>query len=177
MLRAVPDHPKFAGLKARLGKGKGETAGYLETTWHFTGRFTPRGNIGKYTDAQIEGWIEWPGEPGELIDALVAERWLDRDPVYRLIVHDWHIHADKATKLALSRAKQDFVRPTRDLGPTTSGHHTNTVRTEGSLPAPEPAPEPAPVPEPAPSQHAESLAETPLARSLACLSAYRSGDP
>src|ERR1700676_33196 len=40
-LRAVPDHPKFAALKAALGTPKGATLGWLEALWHFTGRFTP----------------------------------------------------------------------------------------------------------------------------------------
>ncbi len=49
-LRAVPDHPKFADLMARLGRPKYVALGCLEAVWHFTGRFTPQGNIGKYTD-------------------------------------------------------------------------------------------------------------------------------
>ncbi len=53
-LRAVPDHPKFADLKARLGRPKYVALGCLETIWHFTGRFTPQGNLGKYTDQAIE---------------------------------------------------------------------------------------------------------------------------
>lgn len=45
-LRAVPDHPKFAELKAILGQPKGPVAGWLEMMWHFTGRFTPKGTLG-----------------------------------------------------------------------------------------------------------------------------------
>ncbi len=51
--RAVPDHPKFAHLKGLLRMPKGATLGYLECIWHFAGRFTPQGNIGKYDDAQL----------------------------------------------------------------------------------------------------------------------------
>lgn len=111
-LRAVPDHPKFADLKAILKQPKGSTMGWLETMWHFTGRFTPRGNIGKYTDAQIEAWLEWDGIPGELMAAFVKAKWIDVDPEHRLLVHDWPQHADKATKNALNRANQPFCTPT-----------------------------------------------------------------
>lgn len=88
-LRAVPDHPKFADLKARLQAGRAVTLGYLEATWHFCGRFTPQGNIGKYTDSQIEAWLEWDGEPGALIRAMVDSGWLQNDPVHRLFAPNW----------------------------------------------------------------------------------------
>jgi hypothetical protein len=145
-LRAVPDHPKFAALKARLSMNRAETMGYLECMWHFCGRFTPQGNIGKYTDSQIESWIEWRGEPGALISAFIAEKWIDQDTNYRLVVHDWHLHADKATKNALVRTKKIFVE-------TSYVPHTDAVRTvsqEVDTPyrLPEAEPVPVPVPEP-----------------------------
>ena len=56
-LRAVPDHPKFAGLKARLSLNKAETMGYLE--WLALLRTVhAAGDIGKQSDAQIESWVE-----------------------------------------------------------------------------------------------------------------------
>jgi|GEM_PF-2324998 hypothetical protein len=102
-LRAVSDHPKFADLKARLGRPKYAALGCLEAIWHFTGRFTPQGNIGKYTDHAIEAWVEWDGEPGALIAALVDARWLDTDPTHRLIVHDWNEYADSMVHTDLAR--------------------------------------------------------------------------
>lgn len=111
-LRAVPDHPKFAHLKSLLRMPKGAALGYLECVWHFAGRFTPQGNIGKYADTAIEAWVEWDGEPGYLIEALVESRWIDRDDFFRLLVHDWSSHADKATKQALTRANLKFCVPT-----------------------------------------------------------------
>lgn len=139
-LRAVPDHPKFAHLKSLLKMTKGATLGYLECVWHFAGRFTPQGNIGKYTDTAIEAWVEWDGEPGALIDALVESRWIDRDDAARLLVHDWSTHADKATKQALTRANLGFCVPTVH----TPGAHNTVLRT---LPVPVPVPESVPVPE------------------------------
>ena len=71
-LRAVPDHPKVAHLKALFAMPKGATLGYLECIWHFTGRFTPQSNLGKDDDSAIEAWAEWPGTPGAMIAALVT---------------------------------------------------------------------------------------------------------
>lgn len=156
-LRAVPDHPKFAELKRLLDAPKHVALGALEAIWHFAGRFTPQGNIGKYPDSTIEAWVEWSGEPGALIEALVSSHWLDRDSIHRILVHDWPQHADKATKQALTRAKQEFCTPTpptvRELKAQIE-HGVHTVGTQNSvlsaLPVPVPVPEPVPVPVPEP---------------------------
>src|ERR1700675_441681 len=144
-LRAVPDHPKFTHLKGTLGQPKGAVLGWLEAIWHFTGRFTPQGNIGKYADDEIEAWVEWNGDPGALINGLVHAGWVDTDPVYRLLVHDWAQHADNATKLALKRSKKEFCLHTVS---TLSLQGGDAVQQTGTLLGlPEPVPEPVPVPE------------------------------
>lgn len=143
-LRAVPDHPKFAELKAILHQPKGAVLGWLEAVWHFTGRFTPQGNIGKYSDTAIESWVEWDGIPGALIASLLQAGWIDVDPVHRLLVHDWDAHADKATKNALGRAKLPFCTP----GVRTEMHGVRTAEQESGTVSRLPVPVPEPVPEP-----------------------------
>ena len=108
-LRAVPEHPKFAALKSILKQPKGVVLGWLETMWHFTGRFTPQGNIGKYPDSVIEAWVEWDGIPGDLMSALVQSRWIDPSPADRLIVHDWSQHADESVQTDLARKQLLFA--------------------------------------------------------------------
>jgi hypothetical protein len=144
-LRAVPDHPKFADLKARLGRPKYVALGCLEAIWHFTGRFTPQGNLGKYTDQAIEAWVEWDGQPGALITALIGAGWLDADPVHRLLVHDWGQHADKATKNALNRAHIGFCTDPVRTPSVQSTDEKPELSTVSRLP--EPVPVPVPVPE------------------------------
>lgn len=148
-LRAVDDHPKLSRLKSLLKCGRGEALGYLEATWHFAGRYTPQGNIGKYSDEEIEAWIEWAGEPGKLIQALLTAGWLDKSVSHRLIVHHWHDHADDATKLALKRKSLDFVTNVPDYVPTVSGQDSDAVddiSIESGLPGAGPVPEPVPEP-------------------------------
>jgi hypothetical protein len=151
-LRAVPEHPKFAQFKAILKQPKSQVIGWLEMMWHFTGRFTPKGDIGKYTDVQIEAWLEWNGEPGALVDAFVQSRWIDRDSVYRLLVHDWAHHADKATKNALKRAGEDFCTPIVRTDFQKEAKNGSAYRLPVPVPEPVPEPEPGagPVPEPGP---------------------------
>lgn len=141
-LRAVPDHPKFAELMASLALPKFAVLGILEAIWHFTGRFTPQGDIGKYSDAAIETWVGWNGAPGQLIESLIKCRWVDADPVHRLLIHDWNEHADKATKNALNRSKRSFCTPavrTDRVNHTDKNPESSTVY---RLPEPEPVPEP-----------------------------------
>lgn len=134
-LRAVIEHPKFARLKSLLKCNRFVALGVLEGLWHFCGRYTPQGNIGKYSDAEIEAWIEWDGEEGALIAALTKARWIDADSTHRLLVHDWHLHADAATKLSLKRSGLSFV-----ILPL-SEHCCDTVATPLGLPVPEPEPD------------------------------------
>ena len=148
-LRAVPDHPKFARLKRILGFGKGRCLGYLEGVWHFAGRFAPHGDIGKYADADIESWVEWEGESSVLINALIDAGWIDRCEQHRLVVHDWHQHADNATKLAVKRSKRDFVSTVSAMS-RQCGDTVEETPTPLRLPEPEPVPEPVPEPEPEP---------------------------
>jgi hypothetical protein len=144
--RTVLDHPKFMALKADLRQPKGPVLGWLEALWHFCAKFTPQGNLGKYTNAAIEAWVEWDGEPGELINALLRCGWLDNSAVHRLVVHDWHEHADEAVKKALKRAKLWFVDAATGQCLDTGGGNGKTP--SARLPAlPEPEPRQAP-PEP-----------------------------
>ncbi len=149
-LRAVIDHVKFNRLKALLGCNRATALGYLECLWHFTGRFAPQGNIGRYSDEEFEAWAEWTGEDGALVAALVKSKWVDVHPSCRLLVHDWHIHADDATKLALKRKNLNFILPISDTNATLTGQCPDSVPTVSGLPVPEPEPEPVPEPVPEP---------------------------
>jgi hypothetical protein len=157
-LRAVADHPKLSNLKAILGCGRYQALGALEALWHFTGRFTPQGNIGKYPDSAIEAWVEWDGAPGELISAFTQSGWIDRDSTHRLLVHDWEQHADKATKQSLNRSKLAFCVPTV---------HTGRIQSSVLSPLPEPEPVPVPVPAPETRSTAAEVAADPFPETTA----------
>jgi len=155
MKRGTPDHPKTLALMRRLACSRFEAIGILETLWHWTARFAPRGDIGRWSDMEIEAGLGWSSAPGSpmLITALVECRWLDQDHTHRLIVHDWAQHADEATKKSLSRAGLQFVAPTADIVQTPSDPQADNggqrlpavakpslARALPSLAAPEPLP-------------------------------------
>ena len=116
MKRGTIEHPKTAELTARLGIPKYAVVGLLESLFHVTARVAPRGDIGRYSNRAIALSIGWDGDPDELIESMRVSGWLDEHTDSRLIVHDWHEHADDATKKRLARARQDFVRTTADNG-------------------------------------------------------------
>lgn len=152
--RSLIGHPKFDRLQMRLGLARYEAVGILETLWHMAGRFAPQGDIGKYDDEEIEAWIGWAGEPGALVAALIACRFIDRSDQHRLVVHDWHDHVDNTTKTALRRnglatvsnemGKSEPKSQTCFNSVATDLRSTSTVLTP---PEPEPEPEPTYMPE------------------------------
>lgn len=180
-LRAVPEHPKFAALKASLGLTKFQTLGLLEALWHFTGRFSPRGNVGRFTDLQIEAWLEWNGDPGKALEGLVSSGWLDRDEEHRLVVHDWSHNADEMVHTELARKCLTFADGTVPSARRLNQHErdrfkeafSQTVCSKSASPAgklngaaaivtkPEPEPAPEPVPEPAKSRGGLPILQVP----------------
>lgn len=109
MKRGGPEHPKVRALAERLNIHRMHAVGMLEVLWHATARHHPQGNIGKWPDTFIATAVEWEGDPTALVNALVDCGLFDRHPEHRLLVHDWHEHADDSTKKALTRSGRPFL--------------------------------------------------------------------
>ena len=94
-------------LAALLGVKKHAAVGIMEMLWHFAARYSPCGNIGKYSNEAIAAALEWEiTDADALISALVKCRWLDamENPDVRLYVHDWHVHGqDSSDKFLLQK--------------------------------------------------------------------------
>jgi hypothetical protein len=107
--RGTPDHPKTGGLAAALGIRKYAAVGLLEMLWHWTSRYAPQGDIGRHSDGVISHALHWDGDPSALIAALTDNGWLDRHDRHRLLVHDWHDHAEDSVKKHLARSGKPFL--------------------------------------------------------------------
>lgn len=105
MKRGTIDHPKLLNLCALLNLRRYEAVGLLESIWHFTAKFVPQGDIGKYSNNAIAKAIDWNKSPDRLIEALCETGWLDQDASHRLLVHDWSDHMDQTTKRVLVNRK------------------------------------------------------------------------
>ena len=95
MKREAIGHTKMKRLCRRLDIPLWQAVGLLETLWGLTAREAPRGDIGKLSDEDIALAIDYRGAESKLIEALIGSGWLDRDPVERLVIHDWADHADR----------------------------------------------------------------------------------
>ena len=109
MKRGGPQHPKTQRLALALDLPIYAAVGLLEMLWHFTAQYAPAGDLGKFSDQEIETHLRWQGPPSSLVPALVAARLVDPHPTHRLVVHDWHDHADQAVQRVLSRRGESFV--------------------------------------------------------------------
>lgn len=124
--------------------------GVLECLWHLAARETPRGDIGRLSNEDIALGIEWAGDPNVLVNALVSCGWIDKSKKYRLLIHDWHDHADEAAKVYLKRKHLTFATTesqhvaTTPKNVATESEHVATCRDLSRPPMPLPMPLPMP---------------------------------
>jgi hypothetical protein len=150
MKRGTTGHPKTIELAKLLGVARWGAVGILESLWHFTAMYSPRGDIGQHAPDVIATSIGWEGDPDALMKALVDARWVDACDEHGLHVHDWPGHADQAVHrcpaVAGTKAEQKergFVAPgwsTCYVACKNKLERSRTERVRSRLP--EPLPEP-----------------------------------
>lgn len=153
--REAVGHTKMKKLCRLLDIPVYQGIGILEGIWHLTAREAQRGDIGKLSNEDIALGIDYRGDEEKLISALVKCEWLDEHPQFRLVVHDWHEHADDAVKKRIARSGSGFCQPTADNSrdrqiSADDGRQRQPPAELGSLPVPVPVPDPVPVPAPLP---------------------------
>lgn len=117
MKRQALDHTKMDLLMRKLSLPRWGCVGILESIWHLTAREAPRGDIGRLSNERIAIGIDWRGaknrpfeqEADRLVSALEEAGWIEASDEYRLVVHDWHEHADDSVRKMLSRNGRGFV--------------------------------------------------------------------
>jgi hypothetical protein len=103
MKRGTTEHPKMMMLASVLGIQKWGAVGLMESVWHFTAKYAPQGDIGKYSDEMIAAGIGWNEDPKRLIQALIDCQWAEMSGQGRLLIHDWSEHSDDYADKYLSR--------------------------------------------------------------------------
>jgi len=132
-------HPKLLALAKALNMRPYEALGLLEALLDWTFQYAVRGDIGRFSDAEIAAGIGYAGTPSRLVDALVVTRWLDACAQARLVVHDLAEHAPWSWRRSLQRRNVDFAVAVTPVAPESGG--TKEDRVGGPVP---PAPTPAP---------------------------------
>ena len=151
MKRGIAEHPKTKRLARRLAIPIPYAVGLVEMLCNqWAPRVAIQGDIGKWPDEDIADGLGFPGDPAALIEALVGAGWVDRHPVHRLVIHDWHEHADTGVRNRLKKAGLPFVsgvshvepeshpgvthvEPASDAGSPGTGTGTGTGTGKGSV--------------------------------------------
>jgi hypothetical protein len=126
---------KFKALQRLLNAPLCHAVGYLETLWIFAQLQARDGDLTKYSALEIAGWVEYPGDPDEFIEALVKTRWLDRVGD-RLMIHDWDEHKPNWLKGVGSRS----TGPGSGPGPEPGYRPSSAPGSEPTPPPPKPKP-------------------------------------
>jgi len=109
MKQGVENTMKFKKLKRRLRLPYWQVVGLLESVWKLGLTSAQAGDIGRYSNEDIAAAIEYEGDPDELIAVLVDCEWLDNDPEFRLIIHDWSDHIPTYLKGNFKGRKKEFA--------------------------------------------------------------------
>lgn len=109
MKNDTPQHPKILDLARTLDINQAWAVGIMEMLWHWAADYVQQGDIGKYANQHIAKAVAWPGDPNQLIDALIHCRWLDESEEHRLIIHDWSHHCDRGVNSWLATRRLSFA--------------------------------------------------------------------
>lgn len=153
MKRGTIEHPKMIMLASKLSCPRYAAVGIMECLWHFTSRYAPQGDVGKYSDQVIADSVGFQNDPKILISALIECKFLQIEKTHRLIIHDWSHHADDAVNKYLKRRKLRFadgLKPFAKVG-TKARHRRDDVTNESRPIYDQPEPLPLPTPEPLPT--------------------------
>lgn len=129
------DHPKTLDFAARLDVSRPTAIGHLELLWAFTGKQSAQGNIGKWPDGAIARACDWMGPPEAFINALVDSGFLDRDPGFRLTVHDWSHHAPSWVRAKLKKVGLEFVEISASSEPSSESTREPTIESSSDPPS------------------------------------------
>jgi hypothetical protein len=84
-------HPKFRRLQRELGLPSYAVVGLLESLWMLAAQFAEDGDLSRFSNLEIADYAGWEGDEKQLVEALIACRWLDRND-QTLSIHDWEDH-------------------------------------------------------------------------------------
>lgn len=110
----TPELLKFKRLQRRLKVSTPTLCGHLELLWISTSKNAPEGDIGRFSNEEIAIGCYWEEDPDEFVNALIECGWLDVDPEYRLLVHDWAEHSPTWVRGTLKRHGRSFRTPTSE---------------------------------------------------------------
>ena len=116
MKMAATRSPKFRRLMRVTGMNRATAAGTLELLWLFAMEQAPAGDVGRWSDDDLEAELDWQGQAGELITALLQCGWLDESANHRLVIHDWADHLPEFLQKRVVRKTLEIATDADDVG-------------------------------------------------------------
>ena len=104
MKMAAIRHPKMNRLMRILGISRPLAVGTMEMLWHWAGDYAIDGELTEVMD-EIEVALDWDGEPGSLVRAMIESGFIDENDG-RFFIHDWADHYPDYVKKRLDRIKK-----------------------------------------------------------------------
>lgn len=92
--QTLRDHPKTKKLARLLGLNRKEAIGTLHYLWWWALDYADDGDLSRFSIEDIEDGIDWEGESGALVRALVAAGFIDE----AMTIHDWDDFAGKLVR-------------------------------------------------------------------------------
>ena len=143
----LPNHPKTAYAARLAGICVPQLIGHLTCLWAWAIDYAPDGDLSSYPPEVVESALQWTGEPGKLIAALVNCRFgpkfgfleeTDADAGY--LIHDWWQHAGKLIEKRWTDAERKRElrgeKPGPDVAPApvSDGHPMDVATTSDGHP-------------------------------------------
>ena len=102
-------HPKTKRLARALGVSKATAIGHLHLLWWWALSYAYDGQrVPPYDEADIADAVAWDGDPADLVEALVAAGFFERQKDV-ILIHDWYDYAGKL----LAKREEDRLRKAR----------------------------------------------------------------
>jgi hypothetical protein len=108
--------------------------GLLERLWNLTAEHAIQGDIGQFTNERISRIVGWKGDPDYFIGTLVRIGFLDEDPEFRLVVHNWSAHCGEFVHARVARQRLLFVDGNRPSTRKLSASERKKIEEEGPDP-------------------------------------------
>lgn len=101
----IGHHPKTGRLARALNITRPAAIGHLHLLWHWALDYAEDGDLSDFEAGEIAEAMMWGGEPSELLKALTAAGFMDRD-ADTLQIHDWDDYAGRLIEQRMANAEK-----------------------------------------------------------------------
>jgi hypothetical protein len=133
--QTLRNHPKTMKA-ARLARcSRKEVLIDLHYLWWWSLDYAESGDLTRFAHDELEAVMEWEGEPGLLVAALIDAGFLEVTEDHRLLIHDWAEHAGKLIAMREHDRNRKRLAAQKARGADTTTTPTLAAPTEPAMPS------------------------------------------